>query len=366
MSHLSCLAYADEVRRLPPILQGFRKIDTDRWEFANECFVRGKRHLLKNIQRRRSATQSQQLPSYYGGGGGSGSPSGESSKLDLSTEVEKLRKEKSLLMQEVVELQQQHRGTADRVEVVKQRLQASEQRQKQMVSFLAKIFQNPAFVERLRQMKAQRELESSRMRRKFVKQKQQEGGSSSVGGIEGQIVKFGSELPDIMVSQGTTESTSQDYLLQDLVGNFSTEMYFPLEEEPTTTAKPDYPLLKGKGLATPRMEVTPPDHFVSFPEELAQGRGFTEFPPPGTESLVKQEEVLSMGLDVTAGMSASGIELWQNVTDYDMPDIGPSGSGGGFSDIWDLGSGVEKWVADEAPVGDPESKDDSCKDVGDG
>lgn len=37
-------------------MQGFRKIDTDAWEFANECFIRRDKGVLNNIQRRKAAS----------------------------------------------------------------------------------------------------------------------------------------------------------------------------------------------------------------------------------------------------------------------------------------------------------------------
>ncbi|XP_076947117.1 heat stress transcription factor A-3-like isoform X2 [Bidens hawaiensis] len=110
---------------------GFRKIDTDSWEFACESFLRGKRHLLKNIRRRRSLPAQQQTE--------------ESSSLSVEAEVDRLQKDKMEMMQEVIDLQNQQRGTHQYMEAVNQKLQAAEDRQKQMVSSLAKVFQTSKF-----------------------------------------------------------------------------------------------------------------------------------------------------------------------------------------------------------------------------
>ncbi|GJZ05883.1 heat stress transcription factor A-3-like protein [Tanacetum coccineum] len=129
---------------------GFRKINTDRWEFACESFLRGKKHLLKNIKRRRPI-------------GSISSTNEAGTTLSIEAEVEQLQKEKIEMMQEVMTLKQQQCGTHQYLESVNEKLQAAEGRQKQMVTSLAKVLQIPRF------KKGKGLISSPRNARKFVK-----------------------------------------------------------------------------------------------------------------------------------------------------------------------------------------------------
>ncbi|XP_019250820.1 PREDICTED: heat stress transcription factor A-3 [Nicotiana attenuata] len=326
---------------------GFRKVDADRWEFANEGFLRGKRHLLKNIQRRRSPQSHQ-----------TGSSSAEAGKGTMD-EIEKLRKEKSSMMQDVVELQQQQRGTVQQMEAVNEKLQAAELRQKQMVSFLAKVFQNPAFLARLRQMKEQEKITSPRTMRKFVKH-QPHNQDRPESSIEGQIVKYRPDFQDLVTSfENPDFNPVVDQQLPE-TGFGAEAMLLKNQErviEGASNFNPEDCYFEGKNVASPQLEVMP-ECFVSFPEELEKEKNILGFSSPGIESMVKEQEVWSMGFE--ASMSSTGTELWGSLSNYDVPDFGVSA---GLPDVlWDIdplqeagSSGVDKWPNDESPFGLPKN-----------
>ncbi|KAK3148306.1 hypothetical protein QOZ80_3BG0293380 [Eleusine coracana subsp. coracana] len=126
---------------------GFRKIDPDRWEFANEGFLRGQRHLLRMIKRRRPPSnnlstshqqqQQQQYPVEVGQYGG------------LDEELDRLRRDKSVLLAEVVKLRQEQQSTRADMRAVEERLQRAEGKQVQMMGFLARAMHNPGFFQHL-------------------------------------------------------------------------------------------------------------------------------------------------------------------------------------------------------------------------
>ncbi|CAN6313961.1 unnamed protein product [Urochloa humidicola] len=122
---------------------GFRKIDPDRWEFANEGFLRGQRHLLRLIKRRRP-------PSYL-----PGSQQQQGSCLEvgqfggLDEELDRLKRDKNLLVAEVVKLRQEQASTRAGMAAMEERLRHAEHKQVQMMGFLARAIQNPDFFHQL-------------------------------------------------------------------------------------------------------------------------------------------------------------------------------------------------------------------------
>ncbi|KAK6939754.1 Heat shock factor (HSF)-type, DNA-binding [Dillenia turbinata] len=121
---------------------GFRKVDPDQWEFANEDFVRGQPHLLKNIHRRKPI-HSHSLQNQQGQGTGS-SMLTEAERQDLTEKVDRLKCDKESLVSELERHQQEKEEYEAKIHLLKKRLQCIEQRQLDMVCSVAQVLQKPS------------------------------------------------------------------------------------------------------------------------------------------------------------------------------------------------------------------------------
>ncbi|RID72057.1 hypothetical protein BRARA_C03963 [Brassica rapa] len=121
---------------------GFRKVDPDRWEFANEHFLRGQKHLLKNITRRKHARGMMDVED------------GE-----IVKEIERLRDE-----QRELELE---------IQRMNQRIEATEKRPEQMMAFLYKVVDDPDLLPRM-MLEKERLVSDKKKRRVTVKSEEEE------------------------------------------------------------------------------------------------------------------------------------------------------------------------------------------------
>lgn len=80
----------------------------------------------------------------------------EVGRFGVDGEIDRLKRDKQVLMMELVKLRQQQQNTRACLQVMEQRLQGTEMKQQQMMSFLARALQNPIFIQQLVQQKEKR------------------------------------------------------------------------------------------------------------------------------------------------------------------------------------------------------------------
>ncbi|KAE8716128.1 Heat stress transcription factor A-8 [Hibiscus syriacus] len=135
-------------------IYGFRKTDPDRWEFANDGFIRGQKDLLKNIVRRKYSQGSEQHKSLQQQQPENSVESCENTKnIRLWKEVENLKTDKNALTQELVKLGQYQQIADNKLLLLNDRLQGMEESQQQLLSFLIMAMQSPGFLVQLIQPK---------------------------------------------------------------------------------------------------------------------------------------------------------------------------------------------------------------------
>ena len=116
---------------------GFRKIDPEKWEFANEDFVRGQPYLMKNIHRRKPV-HSHSLQNLQ-----AQSPLSESERQSMKDQIERLKREKEVLLKDLQNQELERKGFELQVTTLKDRLQHMEQRQRSIVTFVSQVLEKP-------------------------------------------------------------------------------------------------------------------------------------------------------------------------------------------------------------------------------
>uniref|UniRef100_A0A7N0V5P9 HSF-type DNA-binding domain-containing protein n=1 Tax=Kalanchoe fedtschenkoi TaxID=63787 RepID=A0A7N0V5P9_KALFE len=184
---------------------GFRKVDPDRWEFANEGFLGGQKHLLKTIKRRRHVAQNVQQ---HGGS----SVCVEVGQYGLEGQLERLRRDRSVLMTEILRLKQEQQESREYIVAMQNRLQATERKQQQMMNFLARALNNPSFIQQFMLESAERRaLDGANMKRK-----RRLTASTSAENLKEQI--------DILAVQDDSLGLGQGLQAQDDLTNMESEI----------------------------------------------------------------------------------------------------------------------------------------------
>lgn len=304
---------------------GFRKVDPDRWEFANEYFLRGRKDLLGEIHRRKPTGNERS-------GRGAAAAHHDYAALEvgayggLQAEVDNLKRDKTLLMQEVIRLRQAQQVAEDEIRGLGDRLSLQEQRQQQMVAFFAQAMKHPALIQHfVSSSPSIKRLEDARRRKKRRGGAGADAATAAGSDSEGSDSVEGTANDGAMVVHNPQDQTQG---LADLANAFMQLLTShaeppkrtvpvsrppsagPIIEEapasyasmPVSSGMPGGPLIIGSTpVMTPTDDTSRPSAFGLGAEEFVPLSGTVDFSngveDAGTGPIVELPELPSLNLD---------------------------------------------------------------------
>jgi hypothetical protein len=301
---------------------GFRKVDPDRWEFANEYFLRGRRDLLIEIHRRKPSS-GERGGTRGTGGGLATANSHDYAALEvgayggLAAEVDALKRDKQLLVQEVIRLRQAQQSADDEIRNLSDRVELNEQRQQQMVTFFAQALQHPALVQHfVASSPSIKRLEDGRRRKK----RRAGAGAGGVAGVVGDAAGSESEGSDSGEGPSAQDAaalvvhhpSAAQQSLADLAQAFM--QLLNTQSEPTKRAPP-----KPRPVPSPIIEE---DYTSSIP-------GMNGFDLSGAPMVINSTPAAPMGGGIGGGV---GTGPFGSGTDFiPLPGV-PTTTGPSYSD----------------------------------
>ncbi|CAN7031673.1 hypothetical protein BRARA_H00975 [Brassica rapa] len=180
---------------------GFRKADPEQWEFANDDFVRGQPHLMKNIHRRKPV-HSHSSPSLQP------HPLTDSERQRMNDQIERLTKEKEVLLEELHKQEKEREMFQQQVKELKDQLQHMEKRQKTMASFVSQVLEKPELAFNLSPCLQ----ETNERKRRFPRIGLEGSTSPSSQARELQVEQLESSIAvwENLVSEDSSESLGQE------------------------------------------------------------------------------------------------------------------------------------------------------------
>ncbi|KAL9991949.1 putative transcription factor HSF-type-DNA-binding family [Helianthus debilis subsp. tardiflorus] len=127
----------------------FKKINPDRWEFANEFFLKENKDLMRKIKRR-TRNQAQNMQKHKETEQQEACVHQTSPSIELELDV--LKKDNVALKQEILDMKLQQEMDKKQLEIIQERMLRMEVKQQKLLAFMSKTYTLPVFAKLMQRL----------------------------------------------------------------------------------------------------------------------------------------------------------------------------------------------------------------------